>query len=487
MATSDTTYGQFPGVRITVTGGGISNARIGREQKLVLFGRGDTVEGEADPNDPVQIRSRVDATDQFGSGTRLTDGIEKALENKGNHNYIYGVAYEEFTVSAESITGGSGTLENAPIVEDAGTITAQDITESEEASVEFRYESPPSTPNDGPTVFINPLTGEIEADDGSDYEIDYAYGDWESALDAADPVLNHAEVGVYAPLSDSSHVADRLAAKLSGEPDVEDDNGLRGEYKLAMGVMGAQPTYTTDDGDAAIDVSEYGDSIDNDAVFLAAPVRRSGDNSHLTIIGGLGGLFAGNALENPIYGDPVHGYGPLSQELSRDEQASMRTDHQVIPVVDDYRDGAEGITIQGHLSTSTATDWDRTYQNRRLTDLVILMQRRIGESARDNLMRDQQLRTIENKIITGFERLARAGLIHGSPDGEDRRIQEGLLEGLGEEESSEDATPYFAEAVRSDTNTIAVSSGFVPVGVTTAVDGQITVSDAVDAFGPGGS
>lgn len=482
MSTNQAQYGRLPGVRIDVNGGSISNTQIGREQKLVLFGRGDTDSGTADPNEYYQIRSRVQASDYFGNGSQLADGIENALNNKGNFNFIYGVAAEETDVSAESVSGDGGNLTNYPIVEDTSLITVVDTGDSSSTTldVEFGFESPLPTPSSTDTAIINPLNGDVEADDSNELEVDYTHLDWQGALDAADQVLNHAEVGIYCALSDAEQVAVDLSHKLSGDPSNEQDRGLRGEYKLAMGLAGAEPNATNDNGEPVINPDSYSDALDDDALFLAGPVRLAGDMSHRTVLSGIAGRFAGNALTNPLYGDRVSGFGQMSQALSRSEREGLRG-RQVMPVVDDYRDG-ENITVEGHHSTSTATDWDRTFQNRRITDLVILMQRRVAEAARDNLMRDQQLDQIEAQIVNGFEELATEGLIYGAPEGQNQG-QDGLLSNIGQESQSSDTeTPYFATAIRSDVNTISVSSGFSPVGVTTGVDGSITVADRVDSL-----
>lgn len=472
-ATQGTFYGRLPGVRAQVVGGGLSNVQIGREQKLVIFGRGDAQTGTASPNTPTQIETRVDAGRIFGDGTELAEGIEKALRNKGNINFIYGVMPEENDVIAEPIGGGSGTLANAPIVEDEAHLTITNATAGGEEEVEWRYESPPTAPDESGVVAINPNTGEVEAGDIDDYEIDYAYLDWQSAIDSADTVLNHSEVGVYAALSDSSTVAEMLRVKLDG---TSEEPGIRREYKLAIGLAGAEPNATNADGEGTIDVGNYSNSIDSDAVFLAGPVRRSGTRGR-TIIGGIAGRMAGNELDNPLYGDTILGFGRLTQALSRSQEDVLR-DGNIMPVVDDYRDGGGGISVEGHLSTSSATDWSRNFQNRRIADLVLLIQREIGEAARNHLMRDQQLDEIESQVTDQFERLARAGLIHGDPDG----TGGGNSQGTTNQNDEETSQPYFVDAVRSDEQTIAIASGFAPVGVTTGVDERITIADTVGSL-----
>lgn len=472
-ASQGTYYGRLPGVRAQIVGGGLSNVQVGREQKLVIFGRGDPQSGTASPNEPTQIQTRVDSSRIFGQNTQLAEGIQKALQNKGNIDFIYGVMPEEQDVLAEPIAGGTGTLENAPLVEDKSFTTVTNTTAGGEEDIEWRHESPPTAPDESGVVAINPNTGEVEAGDTDDYEIDYAHLDWQTALNSADTVLNHSEVGIYAALSDSADVAQMLQTKASG---TDDSPGIRREYKLAATISGAQPNATNADGEGIIDVGSYSDPIDDDAVFLAGPVRRSGTNR--TIIAGIAGRMAGNELDNPLYGDDVLGYGQLTQSLSRDEEAALR-EANIIPIVDDYRDGEGGISIEGHQSTSSASDWERNFQNRRIADLVLLIQREIGEAARDTLMRNQQLEEIAAQITDEFERLARAGLIHGDPDGTEGGNSQGTTSGNSQNQGEDTQQPYFVDVVRANETTIAIASGFSPVGVTTGVDQRITIADTV--------
>jgi len=60
------TFGEFPGVRVTTTGGGIAAVDVGSEEKVVIFGGGDASAGAASVNEPTQIGSNRDAEVQFG-------------------------------------------------------------------------------------------------------------------------------------------------------------------------------------------------------------------------------------------------------------------------------------------------------------------------------------------------------------------------------------------------------------------------------------
>ena len=91
-----TTFGNFPGVRINVTGGGVTAVRIGAEEKLVLFGFADD-EAEDFPgyDEPTQVTSRRQARQFFGEDSDLARGILQAFGNGANNSFTYAVAVED--------------------------------------------------------------------------------------------------------------------------------------------------------------------------------------------------------------------------------------------------------------------------------------------------------------------------------------------------------------------------------------------------------
>lgn len=485
---TDTEYGHSPGVRAIVGPGGVASTQIGRAQKLVVFARGDPSAGSANTNTPRRIQTVSDPAELFGQDSQLAEGLQKALRNKGNREWMYGVMPQENSVQGEPITDGNS-LENAPIIEDPSLVTVRDITDSTSPvtqTVEFRYGDPPSAPSGGETVAIKPQTGEFVSGDDASYEIDYSFLDWDAALDAADQVLNHSEVGIYCVDSTSENVAELLEAKLTPSGD---ETGLRREYKLASGVIGAQPNLTTEEGEPGIDAEQYSDAIDSKAVFMPAGVTRTGTAGR-TILAGIAGTMAGNELQNPVYGDEIRGYGRLTQAFNHTEANTLR-DNQLMPVVDDYRDADDrGITVEGNLSTSSQTeDFRWSFQARRVIDLIILAQHEIGRGARDNLITEDLMSEIETNVRNVFDNFASANLIRGNPDGNTTGsgASGGTIGSLGTtSEDNEDVQYYFVEATRTDTGKISVSSGFSPTPVLTDIVMDIRVTDTLDQAGAGG-
>ena len=454
------TYGDLPGVQATVRGGGIVDVTVGYAQKIVIFGRGDPVDGTASYNTVESVQTPADADTLFGEGSRLADGLRGALANEANREFLYGVMPTETTVSAEPVTGGSGTLLNAPIVEDLSTVSVTATVDGTTMTPAFVHESPPPAPTDAGVVNINPLTGETTSSGTADYEVDYAFLDWQSALDSADTVLRHNEVGVYATLSDSEIVAQALSDKL---------DELRPTYKLLRGVSGAQPNATNAAGEPIIDTAAYTDTLDDDALFLAGPVRLDNTTDTRTVIGGIAGVMGGNDITDPIYGDTIAHYGSLIQTITPAEEGEVAEDEtpgtglrgkQVMPVRDDGSDGGSGLTLEDSLSTSTLTDWTRDYHNRRVVDQILITAREIGETLRGRRLRDPILENTEQEIVDVLAEYATDGLIaQNSTPGTETGTASPTT--VGDEEDQ----TYTATITRTGTDEVSIGIYFAPIGV----------------------
>jgi len=470
-----TTYGSFPGVRVEVAGGGITAVSIGDEEKLVIFGEASyqndetlTSDEEEDPletelvgslEDPTQINARREADTNFGEGSELADAMREALGNGANINFLYGVAPRRFNVVGEIQSTQSGTLDNAPIweedVSDESNLSAIDcVDDGSPIDVRYSYESPPSAPGDGATVAVNPLTGEYNADSSpdADYSFDYKYLDWQSAFET-EPVIRvveEDETGVYDVLSDSDLVsidADSSAAT------------RRGEFQLVNVVSGAQPNdneLIEDDAgnyvrrDARFDADSYAQgSVDSDHYFKLAPVRQS--NTPRTVLGGVGGLFAGNPINDPIYNDPISGYTDLEQKFTKADADNMRSEN-VIPIRQ-----AGSIRVKDNKSTSTETDWERDFWRRRIADRVILIGKTIGD-------------TIIGRINDEDTRNAAARLIRAE-------IRELVDDRLLKPNTGESQN-WFVDVYESSTDSdeVKIDIGFTPFGIVKRIDETVTIN-----------
>ena len=456
-------YGSTPGVVVYSSGGGINQIEVGREQKLVVFGRGDPSAGSASINDPTKINTRVDPSTQFGAGTELADGLSLAYANGANLDYLYGVMPEEISVSSQPIAGGSGGLNSYPIIEDKPLITVENTTGGttlEDSDVHLVYDTTVATPASG--VNLNPLTGVLEAADSDDYAVSYSHLDWQSALDSADNVLLYGETGIYSTLSDANAVNELLEDKVGKEEEDGTRYGLRPDYKLVKGVGAAMPNATGTDGSAQFDWAAYTDSIDNDAMFLAGPMRRD-DGSGFTAVGAAAGVFAGHALTNPVYGDGLAQIGKLNQTLTTQDETDARA-AQVIPVQDNAGDTDAGVALEDNLSTSTKTDWQRDFHRVRIHDQIVLLGREVGQTARKQRITDQVLNEVENAFTDELQNFVEDGLLEANPE-----------TGDGQQGGTQEEQKYFVDASKTGNDTIGIAAGFTPVDIAKTVRVDLTV------------
>lgn len=470
-----TTYGSFPGVQVTTAGGGITSVAIGDEENLVIFGEADydrdgtnvqddgltadSTDGldadttEASVNEPAQINARNESEMQFGEGSPLADAMKEALANGANIEFLYGVAVER-TLRQETVAAQTGTLTNTPIVEDEDEVWFDDG--GTRLDVRFTYDGSPASPAATDAVNINPHTGEFAADaaPGTDFTIDYRSLDYDTAFGAGEVrnIVTEGETGVYVSLSEDDDVSANLQAEVAD---------LRNSYQLVNALNAAEPNdneeVTDDSGnvlryDARYDTANYDtarQSIDSDFFYKFAPVRE--EDSPKNIMGGVGGLFAGNPIDDPIYNDALNGVGPLEQQLSRSEADDLR-DLNIIPIRQ-----AGSTRVKGNISTSTETDWARDFWRRRITDRVILVAKEVGDNIIGQI-NDEQTRNAARRQIEAQIR----GLV------DDR-----LIKPNGGDENN-----WFVDVYESSTNPdeVKIDVGFTPYGVVKQVDATVTIN-----------
>lgn len=449
------TFGGFPGVEVETSGGGIAGIQLGDEEILVIFGEGDANNASASVNSPTQISAQTEADSVFGSGSELAQAMKDANANGANLDFLYGVMLDRQTATAEDITGGGDAadhtggskISNTPIEEDTGAITVED-DQGNPISVEFRYErNTDDTASDftslspgTDTMFINPHTGEWIADASDDYNIDYEYFDWQSALDSADTVLAEDDTGIYACLDESQTVQDLLDTKV-------DD--LRSNYKMVQGIMAAEPNNSSTESppDARFDTANYADSTENDALYLVAPGRV--EDAQRTIVGGVGGLFAGNTISEPVYNDALSNFDALEQQLTGTEPSELDAE-QVIPVVD-----AGSIRVKRNLSTSTESDWERDLWRRRILDRIVLITKQVGDNTVGKI-NDQESRDEAEESI--FRQL-------------DQMVDDRLLK-----PNTSDTQNWFVNVTEdaNNTNQVNIRVGATPRGIAKRIDINIT-------------
>jgi hypothetical protein len=478
------TYGSFPGVRVETESGGIQSVEIGAEEKLVFFGEanyvvngtndgliveGDDATLDVNANESEQINAPRVADLKFGSDTELAEAMKNSLGNGANIDFLYGVPVQRKVVEAETQTSQSGTLDNVELVENTGTpvdlaggsvndfgIDVTDTGTGTIDNVELRY-GVPSQPSDGETVFINPLTGEYAADAAPDteYQFDYTHNEYGNAFEASDPknIVNEDETGIFFALSDS----DSASADLNNVV-----NNLRTDYQLVNALSFAQPnsnelfdaantTIENGGADARFDVDNYSKgSVSAAYYYKFAPGRE--ENVDKTVGGGIGGLFAGNPINDPIYNEVVSGYDALEQSLGKSEADKLR-DADVIPL----RSGGN-VRVKGNRATSFSVSDTvaADFWTRRITDRVILIGKQIGDAIIGRINDEETRALAERRINQEMRSLESQRLI---------RPNTGT-------ETNWNVTAY-EDPTNSDEVNIDIS--FTPYGIVKNVDETITV------------
>lgn len=442
-----TTFGGFPGVRIQTQGGGISGVQVGSEETLVLFGDADTNNGSAVEGNPTQIGATTEADKKFGDGSELADAMKTALANGANISYLYGVPVPKVSTT-EDYTSATGTLSNTPILHDEESVTV--TVDGNEAEVEFWYAGgAPDKPSEDGVAYVNPYEGEVIVgnDSVSTLSVDYSYQEWDDTLIAAgNETLAEGDTGVLAPLTDAESVASTLSGHLTT---------LRGEYKMAKGLVGAQPNVddtvaTNDPLVPGYDAGNYSDALANDSLFVIAP-SRNGNNYNRTIIPGVAGVFAGHAINEPVYNDAVSGYTDVAYSVSRSDAQSFR-DAYVIPIRQ-----AGTVRIKDNLSTSEETDWQRDFWRRRIVDRVVLLSKLVGEAIIGRINDERTRNQAQTTLFVQLRGLVSDRLIKPNEDGE----------------TNLSVNVYEAEG---DADQVNIDVGVTPLGIVKRIDQTVTIN-----------
>jgi hypothetical protein len=308
-------------------------------------------------------------------------------------------------------------------------------------------------------VYINPLTGEYAADaaPSGDYEFDYTYKEYSTAFSAEDVrnVVNEDETGVYVALSDSDAVSSSLQSEVST---------LRKNYQLVNAICVAEPNdnnlleaaNTSNENGGAharYDTSDYvnaNQSVSAEYFYKFAPGRE--ESVAKTIAGGVGGLFAGNAISDPIYNESLTDYQSLEQSLSKTDADNLR-DQDIIPV----RSGG-GLRVTGNRSTvfSDSQTVAAEFWTRRITDRIILIGKLVGDRIIGRINDDNTRSQAERLIRQQMRQL----------------VQDRLIRANSADEQNFTVDVYEDE---TDRNQVKIDIAFSPYGIVKRVDETITV------------
>lgn len=329
------TTNSVPGDSVTVRSGNTVSISAAFTTTVGLVGGYDAANGSATEGEVTTVESSSDASNKFGEDSELKQQVDLAYNNGAGTVYAVPVAETEAT---EAVTASAtGTLDNAPLfdtrVQDEETIDVTDTSEGSPVDVEL-VDVEPTQPSDANTVRINPNTGEWAADESSDYEFVYSYGDYEAAITEVTAMVPRI-VGV---LTESTSVANDLLTELNTY-----DTG----FDFMHGIVGAPPD---------TDPSSYDDSFDDRRLSVVAPSRGFTDTAETEMertIGAVAGKQAGKPLGDSSTAESVGGFASLNRSYNNSEIATL-IDNQVYPLRE-----SGGIEVAKDMTTSTDAKFER--------------------------------------------------------------------------------------------------------------------------------
>jgi hypothetical protein len=367
------TYGTntIPSDQITVRSGGTTAISAAFESTVGLVGGMNTSNGSANAGDVVTVESTSDADDKFGADSELAKQAALAFNN--GVSTIYAVGVTETSVTDEQVTQ-SDTLSNPPVfdpnVNPEHSITAQD-TGGTDPTVNIVYASPPSTPSDANTANVNPVTGEIAFDAAADtqYEVDYDYGDYSSAITDLAKKVPRFIVG----LTENTSVANTLLTEV---------NAYDTDFDFMHAVAGAMPE---------VSAGSYSDTFDDRRMIIVAPSRAFTDSANNTMVrtmGAVGGLQAGSPLGDSTTYESLGGFADLNTQYTNSELGTL-IDAEVYPI----KQGG-GIQVVKDMTTSQDAKFERVYASE-IVDEVTEISHQISQQFIGRLNTDDNRTALE--------------------------------------------------------------------------------------------
>jgi hypothetical protein len=340
------TYGKttIPSDQITVLSGGTVAVSVAFENSLGVMGGMDTANGSATEGDVVTVDSPTDAATKFGDGSELHEASKLAF-NQGVGT-LYMLPVSETSVTGETHSSATGTLDNAPIfdprVQDEHSITVSDSSGGD-LTVNYVDEPSPSQPSASDEINIYPPTGEYAADagpDGSDYEFDYTYGDYSTTEIAK---LIDKSPRIVTVLTENDSVATDAVTEINSRAvDFDFMHLVAGEQ---IGISNTS-TYTNSDDERRLS-----------KLYPARAFTDEADTNEVRLSSAVGGYLASLGLGLSATGDSVGGFsGSLKNELSGPSSAGDLIDQGIMPLLD-----YPPVEIVKDMTTSDTAKFERVY------------------------------------------------------------------------------------------------------------------------------
>jgi len=434
----------IPSDSYTVRQGGTIQVAAAFERSIGLVGVADYANGTASANTVYEIDNESDAEDRFGTNSELAQQVELAYEN--GVTTVTAVAVDE-TDTTDTVTGSdSGTLDNAPVfnpeLHSQHSISATDTVEGESVTVNIVYERGTlTTPSASNTINLNPVKGEWQADESSDYEISYTYGDYATAITE---LTNDDVQRQNVVLTEAESLGTDLDSDLQDAADA---------ISFGNGVIGVHPFADPDQPDT----SNYSDGIESERISLVASPYGYTDDAETNLVRTHAAVAAETAslpLGVSATNNSVSGLTGLRTDLSPQEAKDL-TDSQVLPLLD-----YPPVTIVKDMTSSTTQKFERIYTMNVIDEVLTLSHdinsEFVGEQTSEeniNIMR----RSLRNMLL---------GLTREDPP---------LLD------TAEDERPYAVDVSRDDTNDnlVNVQMGIDVIGVIDDIDVTLRVGDII--------
>lgn len=386
------TYGTtvIPSDQITVRSGGTVAISTAFETTLGLVGGMDSANGSATEGEVQTIETTPDAEDAFGADSELARAVNTAFAQESPPSTIYAIGVSETTGVTDSFASTtSGVLENVPVfdpnVQPEHEITAQDTVESATVDVNIVYESPPATPSDANTINLNPITGEFEADESSDYDITYDYGDYTTAIsDVADKTPR-----TLAVLSENESVGNDLVSTLKNSAE---------NFGFMHGMIGVSPEVTAND---------YSDNFDSRRLSVVAPSRAYLDTANTEMVrtvGAAGGKQAGKGLGDSTTYESLAGLVDLNTKYTNSELGTL-IDAEVYTL----KQGG-GIDVVKDMTTSEDVKFERIYASE-IIDEATEISHRISQQFIGELNSQENRTALESSHYSQYKALAADDLL----------------------------------------------------------------------------
>lgn len=336
MAETYGTTADIPGDSITVREGGTVAAGVAFTTTLGLVGSMDTANGSATPGEVQNITSQSDADGAFGADSELATQVNLAL-SQGGVSTIFAAGTPTTTTTQSETASQQFTIDDAPAMDPRVTtheVTGTDTAAGQDLTVNIVDASPPSEPTDANTVNFNPRTGEVHADESSDYDITYTYADWSTAIDSVAAKIPRI-LSVCTEAASVRSVA--LSTVNNYDPDFDFMHLMVG---APFGLDGT--TYTPSESDRRLAV-----------VATSRGWLDEAETDMARTVGAAGGLQASVPLGDSTASTSLNGFASLGETFSNSTQATM-IDNGLYPL---GRDG--GIEVVKDTTTSDEAKFGR--------------------------------------------------------------------------------------------------------------------------------